>query len=372
MHHEYQRLLAVNRFKSLTDGIGHDLDNIAQLAGQICEMPVTLITLIDDKMQWFKAKRGVTIDCNERESSFCNVTIAQDNLLMVTDTLADERFANLPVVVNEPHVRFYAGIALTTYDGYAVGTICVLDIKPGTLNELQQNSLQTLAKQAVNVLELNWSLRSLAEQHDNCQAQKHDIEQYAMKLNAVFNSSKDIHILLNKHYQILAFNRAAQAYAYNSNSQPLELNTSLLNYVSPVRGKRLLAYFNSALSGLAHQTQWQVQSGDATCWLDVFFTPVSNEEDEVIGVAINATDVTLTRKHAAQVDEQNAALQRIATFQSHELRRPVASLMGIIDLIKDEPVLANHTYVSMMASAVDELDYKIRGIVKDAESTIYG
>jgi hypothetical protein len=288
MQNEYQRLLAVNRFKQFTEGIRQDLDAVADLMAQICEVPVALVTIIDDKTQWFTAKRGVEIDCNKREYSFCNTTIAQPDLLIVPDAQRDERFAELPVVKNEPHIRFYAGAALHTYDGHAVGSLCVLDVKPRNLNDLQKNALRTLARQVVNVLELNWSLRNLAEQYDGQQAEISEAKQQAALLDAAFNTYQYPQVLLNTQYKITAFNQAAAAYINEHYHTPLEKGRSLITYISEDKGRYLAVFIDKAMAGYTHQVLWQHPFMNSSDALNVSFTPMRRHEGNIMGVMIKA------------------------------------------------------------------------------------
>ncbi|MFD2147453.1 GAF domain-containing protein [Mucilaginibacter antarcticus] len=114
---ELYRLEAVNRFKQLDEAVVKDLNDIINLAADSCNVPVGLITLLDEDTQWFKASKGVDIDCTNRELSFCNYTIQQPDLLMVHDASIDERFCNNPLVTGEPNVRFYAGLPLRLKTG---------------------------------------------------------------------------------------------------------------------------------------------------------------------------------------------------------------------------------------------------------------
>jgi len=157
MDKDLLRLNAVSRFKHLDADIKKDLDAIVDLVARICNTPVALITLIDDDTQWFKASKGVDIDCTDRELAFCNYTIDQDDLMVVEDTLLDERFINNPMVTGGSHVRFYAGSTLTTKDGHAIGSLCVLDFERRVLTADQLHTLRVLSKQAMNLMELNWS-----------------------------------------------------------------------------------------------------------------------------------------------------------------------------------------------------------------------
>ncbi|MDB5131723.1 MAG: domain S-box protein [Mucilaginibacter sp.] len=106
------------------------------------------------------------------------------------------------------------------------------------------------------------------------------------------------------------------------------------------------------------------------CWKETSFSPVRNNSGEIIGVALNSTDITTRKQQEERIKAQNEALTRIAIIQSHELRRPVASLIGIMDIMKMEHI--DFDYFNMMQITINELDEKIRGIVKDSEDTILG
>lgn len=374
MSHETERIDAVNRFKQLDAGINNDLNELVNLIAAICNVPVALVSLIDDKMQWFKAAIGTGgLTCNERDMSFCQETIEQSDILIVKDATQDPRFANLPVVTGPPYIKFYAGAPLITFDGYAVGTLCVLDVKPMELTPLQINTIKVLSKQVLTLIELNWSMQSLLEQSFTAQKQSRVIEDSELKLKAVFDSSKDIHILIGRKMEVLAFNKAAQSYIKEHYQKEIKIGSHLLNLANQQLVDELTVHISKALNGEIVNVEWLIRPESPTsCWLAVTFEPVSNASDVVTGVAINATDITTQKLHTEQIERQNAALQRIATIQSHELRKPVASLLGLIDLVKmdDTQNYAESSYFPLIEASVKELDTKIKGIVHESESTV--
>ncbi|MEO3408331.1 PAS domain S-box protein [Mucilaginibacter sp. CAU 1740] len=365
------RLRAVQRFKDLNDDIIVDLNELVSLAADICNTPIALVTLLDTDMQWFKAATGTDITCTPREVAFCNHTIAQTEVLVVPDLLADERFANNPMVTGPTAARFYAGAPLLTKDGHAVGSLCVVDFKTGELSPRQIKSLKSLAKQVVNLMELNWSLQTLEQQHKQSQSQKASITESEMKLKAIFDSSKDTHILVDRSLEIMAFNKAASVFFKTAYNKKLANGDNLIDYTDAEIRSQFLKYFAVALTGRSIKREWELMPGTPqVCWKETAFVPVKDDEGEVIGVAINSTDITTRKRHEEQISIQNEALNRIAIIQSHELRRPVASLLGIIDLMRMEDI--DFSYFSMLEHTINELDEKIRAIVKDSEDTIQG
>ncbi len=137
-------------------------DDLTDLAALICEAPVALITLVDDKRQWFKSKVGVTLTETSRDISFCAHAILQTKMLIVPDASNDVRFAKNPLVTGEPKIRFYAGAPLMTPDGQALGTLCVLDKVPRTLRPEQKRALEILSSHVMTQLELRRRSSELA------------------------------------------------------------------------------------------------------------------------------------------------------------------------------------------------------------------
>lgn len=122
-------------------------DNITALAAQICQTPIALVTLIDAERQWFKSIKGLEINETPREQAFATHTIMDVKLLEVFDALDDERFANNPLVVSDPKIRFYAGAPIVTERGNALGSLCVMDSTPRQLTEDQKDALIMLSRQ---------------------------------------------------------------------------------------------------------------------------------------------------------------------------------------------------------------------------------
>ena len=138
-------------------------DDLTELAARICEAPIALISLVDEKRQWFKSKVGTTVQETSRDLSFCSHAIRQPGLFIVPDTTKDPRFAMNPLVTSDPKIRFYAGAPLLTPDGYALGTLCVIDKVARELRPDQQRALTILSRHVVSQLELRRRSRELAE-----------------------------------------------------------------------------------------------------------------------------------------------------------------------------------------------------------------
>lgn len=130
-------------------------DDIAHVCAGVCDTPIALISLIDGRRNWFKARVGVDDELTEspRDISFCGHAILGQEIFEVTDAAADDRFADNPLVAAEPKIRYYAGAPLITPDGYKLGTICAIDIRPRRLSEAQRDTLVALSRLVMRQLD---------------------------------------------------------------------------------------------------------------------------------------------------------------------------------------------------------------------------
>ncbi len=161
---EAERLAALARYAILDTAPEAEFDDFTVLASQICGAPIALISLVDAGRQWFKSRVGLGAAETPREVAFCAHAILGDILFEVPDTKADARFADNPLVSGAPHVRFYAGMPLTTPDGHNVGTLCVIDREARKLDARQREALMRLGRQVVRQLELRRTNAQLAHE----------------------------------------------------------------------------------------------------------------------------------------------------------------------------------------------------------------
>ncbi|MCF2489220.1 ATP-binding protein [Dyadobacter sp. CY347] len=161
---ERDRLGALRGYNILDSLPEQDYDNITYLAAQICQTPISLVSLVDDARQWFKSNHGLDARETPREYSFCAHAILDPNeTFVISDSREDPRFAENPLVTGDPHVIFYAGTPLVDEDGFALGSLCVIDHQPKVLTQEQLKALKILASQVVNLLKLRRRNKELSE-----------------------------------------------------------------------------------------------------------------------------------------------------------------------------------------------------------------
>ena len=160
---EAARLAALEHYKILDTAPEKAFDDITKIAAFICGTPTAIMALIDRERQWFKSRLGEPAQQTPREQAFCAYTILQPDLLEVEDARNDERFADNPLVLGAPNIRFYAGAPLINDSGYALGSLCVIDRQPRKLNASQRECLESLARMVMTTLELRRASSELAD-----------------------------------------------------------------------------------------------------------------------------------------------------------------------------------------------------------------
>ncbi|CAN7554841.1 sensor domain-containing diguanylate cyclase [Pseudoduganella sp. LjRoot289] len=156
-----RRVAALHRYQVLDTPACEEYTFLTELAAQLCGVPYAFISLVDAKRVWVKACTGLAMDSLPREQCYCSLAVLGQHATEIEDLSADPRTAGMPMTVSAPHMRMYSGVALTTPDGYAIGTLCVMDGKPGRLSAQQADSLRRLARQVMGLLEARASKQAL-------------------------------------------------------------------------------------------------------------------------------------------------------------------------------------------------------------------
>lgn len=161
-----ERLRELHALQILDTPREQDFDDVVALASRLCEVPVSVVNLIDAGRQWFKAEVGLGLRETPLETSICAHAILESDFVEIGDTLLDPRMQDNPLCIGQDGLRFYAGALLKTGSGLPIGTLCVLDREPRRLTELQRQALMVLARQVMSQIELRRALRIAAAMRD--------------------------------------------------------------------------------------------------------------------------------------------------------------------------------------------------------------
>lgn len=300
---EKERLEALMNYNVLDTFSEVEFDNITTLAAYICQVPIALISLIDEKRLWFKSGIGIDISETPREISFCQYSILGEELYEVPDALENEIFKNNPLVTGSPNFRFYAGVPLTTPDGFNIGTLCVFDKIPKKLIDEQKKALSTLAKNVITLLELrnkNLGLKSEVEK-----LAKKALETITLELNSyklaldetssviITNESGIINFVNDKTCNITKYSR----------EELVGQNISILN--SRFHSKDFFAnLWNTITAGSVwrHEVKNKAKNGKFY-WVDTTIVPFLGEKGEPVRyVAINR-DIIKQKQEENKVEQ---------------------------------------------------------------------
>jgi signal transduction histidine kinase len=212
---EDERLLELYHYNLLDTEAEEDFNEIVQLASQICNVPISMISLIDSHRQWFKARVGLKDPQTPRDISFCAHAIAgNEELFIVEDASKDERFHDYPNVTGDPNIRFYAGVPLITSRGNKLGTLCVINSTPQQLTKEQKFALKVLAKQVVKLADQKLQNRYLLnykrrlDQQVNLQTKiltivAHDVRSPLVSLQGIIELTEENAITDEQRQQML-------------------------------------------------------------------------------------------------------------------------------------------------------------------------
>lgn len=320
---ENQRFNELLSYKILDTEPEQELDDISKIASLICGTPISLISFIDSDRQWYKSKIGV--DKNEvlRKKSICqHVLSTPEEILIVNDITQDERFGY--IISENPELRFYAGAPLTTPNGHVLGTLCILDKKPRKITTNQIAALKLLSKKAMDYLNTRKVLVN----------QKFQIEGNALRLKKLTNKVPVVIFQLRiKSQNKMTFDFFSNGMArIHSNYDPNKLidNPELIfDHVYPEDIEAVRVSLQESISNLK---EWNVEyrirdKKRVTHYHRIIATP-EKQDDERIILYGTIQDISLYKDY-------EATLEGIAFDISHILRRPVTTMVGLVNLFDD-------------------------------------
>ncbi|PWT93865.1 MAG: hypothetical protein C5B54_01185 [Acidobacteria bacterium] len=365
---EHARLRSLLDYKILDTPVAREYDEAVFLASYICETPIAVISLIDAQRQWFKAKVGLSITETPREISLCAHAIQQSELFVVPDALADPRFKANPLVLEDPKIRFYAGMPLITPDGAAIGTVCVIDRVPRELSETQQNALRVLSHQVMTLLELGRTQEKLAGITASSLEREHALRQSEQFKARIIESSTDCIKVLDLEGRLLSMNAGGMAALEICDFMPVK-NASWIDFWSGQDRETAAMAVESARQGKTARFNgyFPLTQSHKPAWWDVVVSPILNEDgnpEKLLAVSRDITERKQAEGSLRAVTEATAAVTGIEFFRS--LTECLAATLGVRYAFTAECTNSSNTEVSTLAywggnQFLDNVTFPLKG-----------
>jgi PAS domain S-box-containing protein len=350
---ESQRLLALQGYQLLDTLPEKEFDEITRLAAAVCQVPVALISLVDDKRQWFKSKVGLDICEIKRDIAFCTHAMAGGYApLVVPDTREDERFHDNPLVTGEPNIAFYAGVALFDEAGYALGSLCVIDQQPRKLSHQQIDALQLLARLVLEKMEMRREKR-LSRQKEDFQAQE---------LKALIDNVPLTIVKTNDELQI----------AYANSAKANVAGESVLNLFPASFREVAKSQLHQALElGQLITFEYEQENSGKSSWYLVQAKRMSYQEGRA-SLLVLIEDITEGKEMEIEKDDllrelkaKVNALQQYNYIVSHNLRGPIANILGLSNLLLNMPEHLSEEEKKHYLNKMHDATVKIDEIIQD-------
>ncbi|MCM4159257.1 response regulator [Antarcticibacterium flavum] len=374
---EIRRLQTLLSYNILDTPGEEEFDGLVKLISIICNSPIALISMLDDKRQWYKAKVGVVQDEVPKEDTICQFTLEQDDLLEIPDAREDDRVRGNDHVTAEGGIRFYAGVNIKASNGHKIGTVCVVDTVPRELNEDQRLALKLVADQTMALLETRKKNKELGNELELVINEK--IKKTQLQL---LQKETEYNLLLKairKSNGVVEFSPDGVIRSVNKNflkvlGYPREEVIGKHHEIFLDEDQKLASeeFWSSLRNGEFHTGRFKrLQKDGSPVWIQATYNPITNQKDEVIKVVKISRDITkeIEAERALQqsrdlAEELNNQKDNFIANMSHEIRTPIHAILGFTELLLEkEQDPSKESYLKSVKTAGDNLLYIINDIL---------
>lgn len=367
---DIDRLKALLAYSVIDTPTEEFYDTLNSLVATICNTPISLISFIDDRRQWYKSKIGMELEELPLEETICQYTLLEDDILEIRDTLEDDRLVDNPSVQAENGIRFYAGISLRSPGGYAIGSVCAADFKPQQLSDMQKQTLRDVAKMVMIYLETK-------KRNEEMESELKDILTEKIR-------SSERQILIQER----VYNNLFEAISQSNAIIEFAIDGTILNLNE--RFAEMMGYSVDELIGQKHTvlaTESVTENNDfvweriaagqpysgkfrrrqkdgKTIWIQASYSPVIDLKGEVTRITNISIDITNDILAINSLEALSNQKDNFIANISHELRSPIHAILGFTDLlIEDEANGQKKKQLQSVKTAGDTLLYLVNGIL---------
>ena len=363
---EKNRLNELRSLGILDTETEEDFNEIVELVSVLCKVPISLISLVDEERLWFKAKVGIDASETKRENSFCSYALESPSEMMVVENaLEDERFATNPAVLNDPKIRFYAGVPLISKNDLAIGTLCIIDTQPRKLNDEEIRILKFLGKRVMSLIELrkeNMAQRKTIENKDKRVEELMDrlieAQQVAKVGNWDWDVSKRTLYWSPQMYDIFTVERdddnLFESWKLKVHPEDLELVEKTLK---------------DGLAGKHNSIQYRISRGNDFIWVETEGKVSLDENGEVIRVMGTVQEITRRKIQDEQKEYYLNVLEQMLFDLSHKIRRPITNCMALASLLKDP--ISSQDRQAEFSKYLEDSANSLDDYVKETTSFLY-
>ena len=345
LHDDTARLRELRRYAVLDTPLEEAFDRVTRMAARLLNVPVSLVTLVDENRQWFKSAYGWDKRETPRELSFCAHTIGMDDVMMVADATSDERFSTNLLVTGDPRIRSYLGAPLKSANGFSLGTLCAIDTKPRTFTAEEQQILRDLAMLVRDALELRLAVRARALQ--------------AAVINNL-TSGLVVTDPLQEDNPIVLTNPGFTAMTGHEFEAVVGQNCRLLQ--GPQTDELAVSLMRRGIEErrTTHVVVQNYRKDGTPFWNEVTVSPVFDEKGELIHFIGLQRDISERKKLEVLRDD-------LVHMIIHDLRSPLAAVSGYLEMLETSGHTENSAeqarYIARAQASAERLQEMITSLL---------
>jgi len=330
---EKKRLAFLHSLGLLDTAPDPAFDRVTRLASKLLDVPISLVSLVDENRQWFKSKVGLEAGQTPREDAFCAYTIMEDDSLVVPDATNDARFSRNPLVLSDPNIRFYAGVPIRGTQGLAIGTLCVIDSKPKTLKPEELDVLHDLASIVTKEIQL---LEGLLDTHDKLARTGAKLEDNEQRFRSVFELAKVGIALVNPEGRWLRVNESLCQIVGYSEQELLALSFQDITHPNDLNSD--LALLRQLIDGELTQYQLDkryIRKGGQEVWINLSVSKKVDHEDQLEYFISVVKDIHAEKKAQLELEALHQQLEHKVVERTNELRKRESELSAVLENASD-------------------------------------